>query len=327
MNHDQIVKQSKQAYKQWSHQWKAHAIEHKNYNMKSFEDFRNTCIGKAVVLVANGYSFEEQIETIKQYRDNVDVFCCDKSLGHLLNNGIKPNYVIVCDANVSYEKYLKPYEKQLDKTILFQNVCGNPLWTKNGNWKDKYFYVNKDVMNYEREFMELSGCKNVVTAGTNVSNMMVVLLNQSDNEKRQNLFGYDKYILVGYDYSWKDDGHYYAFDADGGGKHHYMRHIYGLAPSGKFVYTSNNLNSSSSWLKLYIDAYKVPVVQCSPDSLVPFSGFGDLATQMQYRHKPSDSYIVRNLLKDKQGLEQRLIKIDNTLKNTARDHWFAANST
>jgi hypothetical protein len=324
MKHEQIVKQSVACYNQWATVWRKNAAEHAAFKHNSFEDFRNIGIGRAVLCVANGYSFEENIEVIKANARNVDIMACDKTLGHLLKHGIKPKYCVVCDANVNYEKYLKPYEDQLDKTILIQNVCGNPEWSKNGNWQAKYFYVNKDVMGYEKEFMKISGCKNAVTAGTNVSNMMIVLLTQCDNEKRQNLFGYDKILLIGYDYSWKPDGKYYAFDEDGGGKKFYMRHVHGIAPSGKYIYTSNNLSSSASWLNLYISAYKVPVVQCSPDTIMPFGRTGKLEDHMKYEHKPSDRGRVKNLLIQKLSLETELNRINNNLKNIATDHWFSS---
>lgn len=326
MNHEQIIRQSKQAYQQWSKQWREHATRHKKYKQKSFEDFRNSGIGKAILLVANGYSFEEHLDVIKKYQNNVDIFACDKTLGHLLNNGIKPKFCIVCDANVSYEKYLKPYEGMLQDTILFQNVCGNPLWTENGNWKDRYFYVNKDVMNYEREFAALSGCPNFVTAGTNVSNMMVVILNQSDNDRKQNLFSYDKVLLIGFDYSWKEGGKYYSFDETGGGKSNYMRHIYGLTGNGKIIYSSNNLNSSASWLNLYIQAYKPNTIQCSPDASHTFGRTGVLEEQIQYRYKPQDSSLVRSMVNERRSLEEKLFKIDNRLKDIGKDHWLASQS-
>jgi hypothetical protein len=323
MTPEEIKKQSIQAYKQWSKDWAENAKIHSKYEMKPFENFRNTGIGKAVLLVANGYSFEENLETIKKYKDNVDIVCCDKTLGHLLDNGITPKICIVCDAHVSYDKYLKPWADKLDGTILFNNVCGNTEWSANGNWKDKYFYVNKDIMSYEKEFMAISGCTNTVTAGTNVSNMMVVLLTQSDNDRKQNLFYYDKMILIGFDYSWKFGGKYYAFDQDGGGKYYYMRHIYGLSLQSNIIFASNNLNTSASWLNLYIKAYKLPVVQCGKDALQSFGRTGDLEKQMQYRHKPSDGQKVNNILKNKSKLELELKSINNELLQIGTDHWLA----
>src|SRR5436189_5678073 len=118
MNTEDILKQSKSAYKQWCVKWRENAKFHAQYKSKSFDDFRNSGIGKACLLVANGYSFEENLDTIKNNWQNVDVIACDKTLGHLINNGIIPKFVLVCDANVSYELYLKPWEDKLKDTIL-----------------------------------------------------------------------------------------------------------------------------------------------------------------------------------------------------------------
>lgn len=326
MNKDEIIKQSKNVYKQWSKLWAKNATAHKDFPKKSFEDFRNSGIGRAALLVASGFSFEENLETIKKYAHNVDIICCDKTLGHLIDNGIYPKICITCDSNISYEKYLKPWEDKLSSIILFNNVCGNPEWSK-AKWKSTYLYVNKDVMGYEKEFIELSGCKNIVTAGTNVSNMMVVLLYQADNEVKQNLFCYDKLILIGFDYSWKQDGKYYAFDESGGGKFNYMRHVYGLSLEGNLIYSSNNLSGSGSWLNLYVKAFKVPVVQCGKDSLYNFGRIGDLETNLKYRHRPSDRERVRHLLNKKLTIEQELKKMNNELVAINRDHWLAEMKT
>jgi hypothetical protein len=322
MTRDQIIKHSIQAYNQWKHQWRAHAIEHKSIPTRRFEDFRNHGLGKAALLVANGYSFEENIETIKKYKDNVDVICCDKTLGHLLDNGITPFICITCDANINYEKYLEPWKDKLKDIILFQNVCGNPQWTKQ-QWKSVYLYVNKDVMSYEKEFADLSGHDNFVIAGTNVSNMMVVLLTQADTELRQNLFHYDKMILIGFDYSWKMTGKYYAFDQTGNGKHNFMRHVYGLSLDGNLIFTSNNLSASASWLNTYVSAYKFPVVQCSRDTLRPFGLIRNLEKNMQYRHKTSDREIVKYKVTRKLEIELELKKLNNDISAIEREHWLS----
>ena len=309
---------------QFGHQWRVNAAEHVNYTENSFEDFRYSGIGKAALLVANGYSFEENLETIQKYKNNVDIICCDKTLGHLLDNGIEPYICIVCDANVNYEKYTHKWKDRLQNTYLFNNVCGNPKWTKLGNWKKIYTYVNKDVMNYEKEFIEISGCKNVVTAGTNVSNMMIVLMVQASNEMHQNLFAYDKIVLIGFDYSWRQDGKYYAFDDDGGGKFNFMRHIYSLSKEHKVIYTSNNLASSASWIKQYTDSFRVPVVQCSTHSLQPFGNTYKLEKNLNYRHRPSDSNLISSKVKRKFEIELELKKINNEIERVAQDHYLVS---
>jgi hypothetical protein len=168
LSKDDIQKQSERAYAQWAKQWREHAKAHSKYPMKSMSDFENRGVGRAILCIGNGYSFEEEIETIKQHAANVDIICCDKSLGHLLSHGIKPTFCQVADANVNYEKYLKPWETQLQDTILIGNVCANPLWAEKGNWKDRYFFCVMDILKSEREFSALANCPNTMAAGTNV---------------------------------------------------------------------------------------------------------------------------------------------------------------
>jgi hypothetical protein len=320
---EQITEQSKRAYNQWCLQWRAHSQEHSKYDMKSLSDFEHVGIGKAIVCVANGYSLELEMETLKSNQHNVDILCCDKSLGHLLDHGIVPTYVMVCDANVNYEKYLKPWEDQLQDSILFMNVCGNPLWTEKGNWKDRYFFTNMDVLRSEEEFMRLSGCPNKIPAGTNVSNALVILLTQSDNTGRRNFFAYDKILLVGFDYAWRLKGHYYAFDPDGGGKHHYMRHMYLKNIGNDLCFTSHNLAFSAKWLDQYINTYKLPVIQCSRESILPTKNMGVLSEQMQYTFKPEDAKKVRKMVDIRRSLIAAKKDLEDKIATIAKDHYYS----
>lgn len=325
MNTDAVITQSKAAYKQWANQWRAHAREHAKFPKVSFEKFENVGVGRALLCVANGYSFEEQIETIKEHQDKVDIMACDKTLGHLLDNGITPTYCMVCDANVDFEKYLAKWKDKLKDVTLFINVCANPEWSKKGNWKEIVFFANKDVINSEKEFCELSGCLNTIPAGTNVSNAMVILATQSDNHGRQNLFGYDKILLIGFDYAWKFGGKYYAFDEDAGGKSAYMKHAYTVAPNGDFCYTSGNLSFSADWLKTYVLHFKLPVVQCSPWSLLALGRTAsDLAEQMNYSFKPEDRGPVRSAVKELRAIKQRETELLAKVNSIGREHFWAS---
>jgi len=317
---EQVLAQSKAAYNQWAPQWREHAKIHAEFPQKSLSDFNSTGVGKAVLAIANGYSLEENIQTIFENQKNVDIICCDKTLGHLLSHGITPKFCLVADANVSYEKYLKPFENELEDTILLMNACGNPEWTKNGNWKDIYFFVNKDILGSEKEFCKISGCPNIIPAGTNVSNALVIMLSQSDNNARQNFFGYDKILLIGFDYSWKFNGKYYAFDDDGGGKANYMRHSYLVFPTGEFGYTSGNLQFSAQWLEQYIRAFNLPVVNCAKATLLNLKNC-DLKEQMQYRFRSEDSKIARNLLAELRKIDEFKNEVQKKLSEIGKSHW------
>ena len=265
-------------------------------------------------------SLEENIETIKKYQDNVDILCCDKSLKPLLDNGITPTYCLVCDANVSYETYMKPVEDKLQDITLFSNVCANPKWTKNGNWKDVYFFVNEDILKSEIEFSGLSGCRNIIPAGTNVSNAMIVFLTQSNNNGRNNFFGYDKILMIGFDYSWDDDK-YYAFNSTGDGKQNYMKQVYLYNLGGKLCYTSTNLLFSAKWMDKFIHTFKQNVYQCSKRSILAGMGYKDLEEQLKYRYKPEDSNKVRSLVEYKRELLAKINQIDHDVFVVGRDHY------
>lgn len=321
LNESALLAQSKAAYGQWAEQWREHAKIHSRFDMKPLTDFEHIGIGRPIVCAANGWSLELCMPVLKEWAGKVDVIACDKSLGALIDHGIKPTYVMVCDANVSYKKYLEPWKDRLQDTILFSNVCGNPAWTRNGNWKDIYFFVNRDVLKSEDEFSALSGCKNFIPAGTNVSNAMIVLLANCDNESGpRNFFGYDKMLLVGYDYAWNPKGNYYAYSKDGGGKANYMRHIYTVGPRGDLMYTSTNLAFSAQWLAKYVETFRLPVIQCSDQSIFLTKLKGVLPEQIAYNFRPEDSAKVRDAVGRLRQIESERRSLSGTLNDIGSAH-------
>lgn len=318
----EIIEQSKCAYNQWAEQWRKQADYVSKFDMKSLDDFENIGVGKACLVIANGYSFEENIQTIKDNQDHCDIFCIDKTLKHCIDNGITPQYCLVCDANVNYEKYMEPVKDKLQDTVLFINVCANPKWIDNGNWKDYRFFVNRDVLESEKEFSALSGCNNLVPAGTNVSNAAVVFLNQSDNDGIKNYFGYDILLLIGYDYCWNKKG-YYAFDHMGDGKYHYMRNVHLYNSLAEFCYSSTNLLFSARWLNDYIKIYKVKAVQCSNNTILEtVLKSKDLAKSMHYNFKPEHSEFVRYMLKSKREMLKSIKEINQQITEIGKQHYF-----
>lgn len=320
LSSDDIKKQSDSAYGQWAPQWRDHAKQHSKYEMKNFEDLRLTGLGKPLLLIGNGYSFEENIDLIKEYSGKIDILACDKTIGHLLERDIKVKYCMVCDANVSYEKYLEKYKDKLNETVLIMNVCGNPKFAENGNWKDKYFFVNKDVLNSEKEFGEISGCPNVIPAATNVSNAMLVFATQSDEKGRINFLGYDKLLLTGFDYSWKMGGSYYAFDKSAGGKQNYMRHALGWDSNGDFAYTSNNLQFSAKWLADYVKAFQLPVIQCGSETVTGLNLRGQLEKHIGYNYKPENAPIVKDLHEKIVEMSKKVKEMKDKYINTIQEH-------
>jgi len=316
---DQIIEQSKAAYNQWKDQWRDHAKQHKAMKIeKTFMDYANIGVGRALLIVGNGHSLEEEIETIKKYQHNIDIMVCDKAMGHLFDHDIVPTYVVVCDANVSYEKYCKPWEDRLWQSHLFINACGNPEWTKQ-EWRSKLIFVNMDSIKSEKEFSELSGSQNFIPAATNVSNQMAVLATQSTNKGRNNWMGYDKIVLIGFDYCWEEDK-YYAFNATGDGKNNYMRHAHCMTRDFRPVYSSSNLIFSAKWLDDYIGGFKLPFVVGTKKTLLRSCPSKDLEMQLKYRYSEEDRARVMGLSELRMKLSSDLRAVENELNNIGLQH-------
>lgn len=321
LNTKDIVEQSWAAYNKWCEQWREHATIHGKMNIKTqMAEFLNVGIGKALLICANGYSLEENITTIHQYQHNVDIMVCDKAMGHLFNNGITPDYVMVADANVSYERYCEPWRDKLANTTLFMNVCGNVKWSRQ-NWKNRCLYLNADSIKSEVEFGKLSGCNNIIPAATNVSNQMFVLATQSIRANRNNFFGYDKIILIGFDYSWRPGGKYYAFDESAGGKSNYMKHAYCLDRAHTPCHSSGNLIFSAKWLDDYIRSYNLPVVLGSKHTILQSPPTKNLEEQLQYRYRESDRHEVLGLMQSRHRIANELAQIDRRIQAIGLDHW------
>lgn len=318
LSQEQILAQSKNAYAQWAGQWREHAKIHATWVQNSLTDFENYGVGRAILLVANGYSFEDQIDSIKKYRDNVDIMACDKTLGSLIEHDITPDFCLVADANVDFDKYCKKWSKKLNNTILFMNVCGNPKWTANANWNKVYFFANEDVLGSQHEFQFLSQCPNCIPAGTNVSNAMVIFVTQCNNNGRRNYFGYDKILLIGFDYSFKEG--YYAFDKTGNGKVHYMNHEVLKRLDDEFCYTSGNLIFSAKWLTDYITTFKLPVIQCTDKTILSLPYNSTLQKQMQYDGKREDNKKVFSIMRKKKALRKKIADLDGVLMEIGYSH-------
>lgn len=242
---DEVLAQSKNAIEQWGPRWREHAaingVIYKREG-RTHKDLFMRGRGRRVVLVAMGHSLERDIELLREYRNDVDIATCDKGFHELMERGIKPDFVFMADAGVSWEKYGAPHAAETDGIILASNICGNPEWPK--GWKGpKYFFVNKDNLKSEEEFAQISGCKEAIPAASCVGNIVLAFLVQ--------IVGYDRYILSGYDYCWGPEENYYAFDWCWH-KRCFMRHLDMVNGKGKFVSTSNNLLFSARWLSGFV---------------------------------------------------------------------------
>jgi hypothetical protein len=155
---------------------------------------------------------------------------------------------------------------------------------------------------------------------------MVIAITQCNNNGTQNYLGYDKILLIGFDYSWQD--HYYSFNHTGDGKINYMRHVYGKNHRGELIYSSNNLVFSARWFEQYVKTFKLNIINCSKDGIIAAKKtVDDLESQMKYSYRPDDSHFLRNLVKIRKELKGQLTETDKKIRNIMFDHYQSALSS
>ena len=270
LDYQAVKRQSQQVFGQFGKsRWIPFAKENAVHkNRQNPESLRGTGVGKILVSVGLGASLEENIDALKKYRDKFDLICCDKSFKVLLDNGIKPDYVMLADCNIVWQKW-GPKEQDTEGVKLISTPYGNVAWTR--KWRGPvYFYVNRDAINSEEIFLEIMGNETrSIPASTNVANAQVVFWTGMD-EFTQVQFGmYERILLVGYDYSWRPKGNYYAFH-DPKPKRYYMNHRTCLDINRDLCFSSDNLVFSSQWMSDYCKAFKnnFHIINCSGRGLL-----------------------------------------------------------
>lgn len=255
LDKNEIQQQSIAAWKQWKSLWIKNCKINRERNKKSFAELLNYGQGRTLLQCATGYSLTPNLEKIKKYKDRFDIYCCDKSFGYLMQNDIRPQFCHIADARVS-DEWIK--NQDTSQTILIANIACNPKWTEK-KWKEIYFYVNWDNIDSAKILAPLGNCYDVIPAASNVSNAQVVFATQ--------VLGYDRQLLVGYDYSWEDDSWYYAGnDSD---KKYWMYHLTVITPYGKLAKTSTNLAFSCRWMMQFIQKYCNNIItNCSERGLL-----------------------------------------------------------
>jgi hypothetical protein len=292
LSNEEVINQSKTVYGQFGESvWIPNAKKNVVLKHEDANKLVSCGIGKVLVLVGMGSSLEDQVESIKKYRDRCDVCVCDKGFGPLLEHGVKADYVFLCDANIPY-RHIEPYIDKTDGVGLIATPYANPEWTT--NWKgSRYFFVMRDAIESEQNFFPIFGQIRGVPAGSNVSNGMLSFFCGCDEYNDKNWAGYERYLLIGYDYSWPAKGNYYAW-SDPRPKRHYMCHRTILDMNMKSAFTSENLYFSAKWMMSYLSKFRIPVVNCSGRGLLMLSKQSTLEKELS-RLKPKEqvSRIVR----------------------------------
>lgn len=240
----EVLQQSKAAFAQWGEQWKIHAKRNGAIpaeRRRTLRSFSGCGVGRQIILCAMGPSLEKAVPLMQEA--DCEIACVDKAFGPLVARGLadKIRFVFLADANVSFDWARDGIEHSAN-VVLFANVCANPEWIE--NWRGPIVLtVNRDNIQSERIFSELSGVTELVPAASNVGNTMTVIAALT--------FGYDRYLMTGMDYCWRPDGNYYAFHQSD--KRYWQKRIVMIDPRGdSFLYGSPNMRFSAQWLEDFI---------------------------------------------------------------------------
>lgn len=254
LSKDSIRQQSVAAWTVWRKKWLNNCAVTKGLAKTPIAELVDECKGQIIVQAAFGASLSKNIDALKRHRSKYKLVCCDKAYGYLMANRIKPDYCVIADASVTTEWI---GDHNTSETTLVANIASNPDWTK--NWKGRLtFYANWDNIGTAPILSKAAGVFDVIPASSNVSNAQVVFTSQILNPKVQ--------LLLGYDYSWRSDGHYYA-NGDSP-KRYYMHHVDVISPYGYVAMTSSNLAFSSSWLLQFLMKFsRLEVVNCSEEGI------------------------------------------------------------
>ena len=280
LSHSDVRRQSRGVFAQFGDLWKKNAEINAALPRRDCAELKDSGLGKFAVFVAMGASLEEQIPVLKKYRDRFDLITCDKGFGVLLDHGIKADCVQIADASIPF-KWLAPYVDQTEGVKLISTAYANPEWTK--AWKgDRYFYLNVDAIDTQHTFTPyFDGGLRLIPASSNISNAMVVFWTGCMDKHIENFGNYEKYLLVGYDYSWRPEGNYYAFSTPKP-KAFYMTHMSLTDINNDVVRCSENLMFSAKWLYMYLTTYHMlPVVNCSGRGVLDVPSRGNLETHLK----------------------------------------------
>jgi hypothetical protein len=278
-----VIAQSNAVFNQFGEsKWIPYAKANAKLPRRPSKELANKGVGRFLVCAAMGESLEDAAPLLRAYRDRIDIVTNDKCFGPLLDHGVKADYVILCDCNILFD-HIKGYLPETKGVKLLATPYANVEWTQ--AWQgERYFFINKDAIQTERHFTPLFGeDTRIIPAGSNVSNAMLTYFLGIDNETQINFSAYEKFLAVGFDYSWRPKGNYYAW-ANPAPKRFYMNHRTLLDIRRDLVFTSENLFFSAKWLVSYVNAFRAPVVNCSGRGLLAIPLQNSLEAELKMIH-------------------------------------------
>jgi len=223
-------------------------------------------------LVAASPNLSQTLTALKERsRSSIPTEVCavDMAAKYLIDNGIKPDYVICCEGRGEAAKMFN-----FDSTgiPLICDVATNPEIVKNWKGPIYFFIINNpciDLDNENKTFVErhksLSGVSTSLVVGGNVGSAGLSFLLSVRNCRRVHLYGHE--------FSWQKDGDFYC-----GGIHKDMaeKRILTEKRSGT-LYEKKDMNGNVIYTNMslltFLDWYK-DVMKLYPDVIINHTAAG-----------------------------------------------------
>lgn len=285
LGYAEVQKQSKRAFDRWGPLWHENATENKKY-ITSIAPLMNIGANKKVIVCGFGPSFANNIKLIKKHNlhHTHDIIVIDKALKTTLKAGIIPNYLIVADAQVSFEKYGQVPKEICERVKLIPAITANYKWAKHwhNNGGKVYFTLNKDGIRTHkifREYFKDTGQEPIIIpAASNVLNSAYVTAAL--------YMQYNELLICGADYSYKLGANYYGDSSKPKDtnlkidKKYFCNHFSTVDINNDIVQVSVNMQFSAKWLVDLINT----LLKARPNArTVNITGAGILTIPFQAR--------------------------------------------
>jgi hypothetical protein len=223
--------------------------------------------GKTCVAIAFGASVEKDIEKIRYISRNKKIICADIAVSWLMDNGIKPDYIVSLDANIN-PIYLG--NKDLSGIHLFASAASNHDYIARAQnaGATVSMFCTECRLNSHVDISKASGINECLKIAGNVSFGMAYI--------PLSVMGCRKLILFGYDYCWKSNyypGIEYHGDIEKGIKENTIFEV--QTTDKEKAYTNMQLLNYRNFLKDYLFTNKLngKVVNAGSNGITSFVGY------------------------------------------------------
>jgi hypothetical protein len=236
-------KSTKHTVKSWSKIWIKNLMQ--NVKMCDFSKHSVYCLkdkfkGETAYLVGASPSLSKNIKELKKKKGII--ITCSHALKFLLDNGIKPDYVIILDAHDKQSKFLDIGSKSKD-IMLLADILVSPEVFKVWNGRILFFRTigEKPADKLHKKLWSMSKFNDLIYTGGNV---------MGGAHSIADLLGCNKIVFVGMDFSNPIASNSYVEYADGSKDHGTYDHLdafIGTDITGRGVWTKQRMFMYKYW--------------------------------------------------------------------------------